>query len=312
MKRTRRNAIYTISVCMTSLAGCTSGPSNEASTQDETTDSQDETSSSECEGGSGNSLRIVPGGITVLIEGQHDKETIYDSIDIQERNIDIQQISESSTGIYVTITAYELTEGDVQTLFNRAENLNVQNIRSGVHPGLVNRITDGINERVQMSNEISNQDIQYTDEVSNGEQKIYATSSEYISEIMPLINQTRIISQIGDSSKELLNKDDFDIDNGLSIRPSGGAWTITMNLNDQGKNKFANEIEEFYSEESRDHIQFEINGEAVGRYRVTDGLAQSVTGNNWDRELRLFVQTEDLKNHINLPLLKMNMDIISC
>lgn len=312
MKRTRRSAIYTISVCMTSLAGCTTGPSSEASTQDGTTDSQDETSSSGCGGGSGNSLRIVPGGITVLIEGQHDKETIYNSIDVQERNIDIQQISESSTEIYVTITAYELTEGDVQTLFDRAENLNVQNIRSGVHPGIVNRITDGINERVQMSNEISDQDIQYTDEVSNGEQKIYATSSEDISDVMPLINQTRVISQMGNDSKVLLNKDDFDIGNGISIRPSQGDWTIIMNLNDQGKNKFANEIEEFYSEESRDHIQFEIDDEAVGRYRVTDEFAQSVTGNNWDRELRLFVQTGDLKDQINLPLLKMNMDIISC
>jgi hypothetical protein len=212
----------------------------------------------------------------------------------------------------VTITAYELTEGDVQTLFERAENLNVQNIRSGVHPGIVNRITDSINKRVQMSNEISDQGIQYTDEVSNGEQKIYATSSEDISDVIPLINQTRVISQMGNDSKVLLNKDDFNIDDGISIRPSHGDWIIIMNLNDQGKNKFANEIEEFYSEESRDHIQFEIDNEAVGRYRVTDGLAQSVTGNNWDRELRLSVQTGDLKDHINLPLLKMNIDIISC
>lgn len=312
MNITRRAAICTIPVYMTLLAGCTSSIGNETSAQDGITDSQNETPSSGCGEKSGKSLRIIPDGITVLIEEEHNKEKIYNSVDILEININVQSASESDTGTYVTITAYELTEGDVQALFNRAENLNVRNIRSGVHPGIVNRIINAIRDRAQISNRISNQDIQYTDEIRNGEQKIYAASNKDISNIMPLVNEIRIVSKIGNNSKILLNSDDFYINDGVSITPLHGDWMVTMNLNDQGKSKFANEIEKFYSEESRDHIQLEINGDAVGKYRVTNEFVQSVTGGDWDKELDLVVQTEYLKDYVNLPLLKMSIDIISC
>lgn len=296
-----------------SISGCTGQESNSSQNQTKVASSKAE-----------RSVRIVPHGVTTVLQGTVERSTIVDKFNLSDsvENIRVyQQDQESSTVTYFVYISSELTVSEVQEAFNKVDGFTVEKIRPGIGPKLTREFKSSIESIASENDAIDASEIDFSETISNDEQHLIFSTNSDVESLVPVLPETEIkrvveYNRNGQSEAEpLLKSEDYDFGSGFRfVRNEAVGLIFSLHLNETGANTLRTAVKEADKESlTPAFLQLVVDGEAIDSYGISSELASDIQSDSWDRNLRLPVGTDQkskqVMKHSGMPELPFDFRI---